>query len=106
MCCRKFRKFVVPLWFFTIAFFPTHAFFIWLVPMDEAQTDHLKAYGLIFSILTNGNKVYWLLNYRCGAFVADGSQEMELKARERGVSIEEITHSQWARILETVEKSN
>jgi hypothetical protein len=101
-----FKKAFIAQFLFAIALFPSQAFPLWLVPMDEVQTDHLKAYGLVYSILTNGNKVYWLLNYRCGSFVADASQGMELKARQRGVSIEEMTNSQWVQILETIEKSN
>jgi hypothetical protein len=61
---------------------------------------------LVYSILQNGNKVYWLLNYRCGAFAVDDSKKNELKARESGVTIEEISNTQWVRILETIENSN
>jgi hypothetical protein len=77
-----------------------------LIPMDEVQTDHLKAYGVIYSMLENGGKVYWLLNYRCGSFVADASKDNELLARKAGVSVEQITLTQWGSILETVETSN
>ncbi len=31
-----------------------------LVPMDERQTDHLKAYGLAYWVLTRGQKAEWL----------------------------------------------
>ena len=77
-----------------------------LIPMDEAQTDHLKAYGVVYSILQNGNKVYWLLNYRCGSFATDQSKDSELKARESGISVESITTTQWATILETIDNGN
>ncbi len=39
-----------------------------LIPMDLAQTDHLKAYGITYWHLTNGLTAEWLLNYRGGSF--------------------------------------
>ena len=35
-----------------------------LIPMDNAQTNHLKAYGLVYFMLQNEFEVEWLLNYR------------------------------------------
>ena len=35
-----------------------------LIPMDDRQTNHLKAYGLIFNALRDGHKSEWFLNYR------------------------------------------
>ena len=35
-----------------------------LLPMDKAQQNHLKSYGLAFHILQRGGYVDWLLNYR------------------------------------------
>src|SRR4029078_3003287 len=40
-----------------------------LVPMDNVQADHLKAYGLAFWVLQHGYKSEWLLNYRGGSFL-------------------------------------
>jgi len=46
-----------------------------LVPMDDAQSNHLKAYGLAFRLLERGGRAEWFLNYRGGAFLlpADGA---------------------------------
>jgi hypothetical protein len=77
-----------------------------LIPMDDTQTDHLKAYGLAYKMLKAGAKVYWLLNYKCGAFVTNDSREFELKARMDGVEIRNITPVEWAGILEVIENSN
>jgi hypothetical protein len=77
-----------------------------LIPMDDSQTDHLKAYGLTYKMLKAGAKVYWLLNYKCGAFVTGDSREFELKARMDGVEIQTITPVEWAGILEVIENSN
>ncbi|MDE7073280.1 MAG: hypothetical protein K2O66_07960 [Bacteroidales bacterium] len=40
-----------------------------LVPMDEAQTNHLKAYGVAYWVLQNGGQISWWLNYRGGRFL-------------------------------------
>ncbi len=37
-----------------------------MVPMDQAQKNHLKAYGIAYWILENDIEVDWLLNYRGG----------------------------------------
>lgn len=39
-----------------------------LIPMDDTQKEHLKAYGLTYWVLANGGKADWLLNYRGGSF--------------------------------------
>ena len=35
-----------------------------LIPMDDSQSDHLKAYGIAFWSLENQVVIEWLLNYR------------------------------------------
>ena len=40
-----------------------------LVPMEDAQRNHLKAYGLTFFVLKNDRKTEWFLNYRGGSFL-------------------------------------
>ena len=40
-----------------------------LVPMDEAQRNHLKAYGIAFWTLQNDLEIRWLLNYKGGSFL-------------------------------------
>src|SRR5205085_11634824 len=37
-----------------------------LVPMDDSQEDHLKAYGVTYNALKEGLTGEWLLNYRGG----------------------------------------
>jgi hypothetical protein len=96
----------MPHVFFVIAMLCTTASSMLLIPMDESQTDHLKAYGVIFRHLKTGAKAYWLLNYRCGSFAADDSREFELSALKEGVAIEKITNTEWADILQTIENSN
>ena len=42
-----------------------------LIPMDENQSDHIKAYGIAFINLKKSVDVEWLLNYRGGSFLFD-----------------------------------
>ncbi len=64
-----------------------------LIPMDEAQTDHLKAYGIAYWTLQNGIEVKWLLNYRGGSFLTDYHNEIENECLIRGVQYEVIPDS-------------
>jgi hypothetical protein len=42
-----------------------------LIPMDDTQTNHLKAYGVAYKVLLQNLDVKWLLNYRGGSFLID-----------------------------------
>jgi hypothetical protein len=61
-----------------------------LVPMDDSQSDHLKAYGLAFRLLERGGRAEWFLNYRGGAFLlpADGATSRD--AALAGVTTEPL----------------
>lgn len=65
-----------------------------LVPMDETQANHLKAYGVSFWILENGLTLEWLLNYRGGAFLLPHLQSIEEELIIRGVSYEVLADGQ------------
>src|SRR5262245_30931135 len=69
-----------------------------LIPMDDRQTDHLKAYGLTYWVLAQGQKGEWLLNYRGGSFLLADTHENEREANIRGVSFEQIGGGQEAQI--------
>ena len=90
----------------TVALAASTASPMMLVPMDQAQTDHLKAYGLVFRMLKAGYKVFWLLNYRGGSFASDDAREFTIEARAKGILTDEISPADWARILETIQNSN
>ena len=62
-----------------------------LVPMDIAQSNHLKAYGLAFFSLQKNISVDWLLNYRGGSFLFPYSAMIEGECKIRGVYAEVIT---------------
>src|SRR6201996_1635360 len=70
-----------------------------LLPMDEAQKDHLKSYGIAFWVLKNGEEVSWLLNYRGGSFMAKYSKKTEDECKVRGVSYEILADAKVNEIL-------
>ena len=77
-----------------------------LIPMDKSQNDHLKAYGVVYSILSEGQKVYWLLNYRGGSFATRESKSTLLASRTAGVTIVSITEAVWQTIKTTIADNN
>ena len=70
-----------------------------LIPMDLAQKEHLKAYGIAYWILKNGGTVDWLLNYRGGSFVTKYVKNIESECAVRGVSAEVVADAQYTGIL-------
>jgi hypothetical protein len=61
-----------------------------LIPMDDSQKNHLKAYGIAYWVLANEVDVEWLLNYRGGSFMTGYAREIENELVIRGVSYEII----------------
>lgn len=61
-----------------------------LIPMDDVQTDHLKAYGIVYWTLERGGEAYWLLNHRGGSFLAPASPALETELHVRGVRFERL----------------
>ena len=51
-----------------------------IIPMDQSQNDHLKAYGIAYFSLNKNNNVEWLLNYRGGSFLIDAHQLIQPNA--------------------------
>lgn len=77
-----------------------------LVPMDDAQTNHLKAYGLVYWALAQGQKSEWLLNYRGGSFLLADEAASQREANIRGVSFQPIAASDEARIRAEIADAN
>jgi hypothetical protein len=74
-----------------------------LVPMDDSQKNHLKAYGIAYWVL----KIYetemdWLLNYRGGSFLIPYNQKFATEMTIRGVSYEVVSEAQANQILAEV----
>lgn len=78
-----------------------------LIPMDESQTDHLKAYGVVYWAISRGYEVEWLLNFRGGSFlIYSNSEEVKRRLVSRGVYYETLGESDRLEIEGIIEKSN
>ncbi len=93
-----FRKLSLLSLFFLLAFTSLRASMI-LIPMDQAQTDHLKAYGITYWVLSNEIPAWWLLNYRGGSFAFQHSRVFERECLTRGVKYEVIPDTKFNSIL-------
>jgi hypothetical protein len=69
-----------------------------LVPMDDGQTDHLKAYGLTYRVLKRGARAEWFLNYRSGAFLLPADATTTRDAAIAGVMVEPVDEVALARV--------
>lgn len=69
------------------------------IPMDEGQTNHLKAYGIAYWVLRSETEVDWLLNYRGGSFMCEYVPAIQNELMIRGVSFEVISDAQANQIL-------
>lgn len=65
-----------------------------LVPMDDSQSDHLKAYGVSFWALENTIVIEWLLNYRGGSFLMPHLKTIEEELILRNVKYEVLAEGQ------------
>lgn len=77
-----------------------------LIPMDETQTDHLKAYGVAFWVLERDVNIEWLLNYRGGSFLLDNFGEIIRELRLRDVRFETVPSGAELNIYAAIETNN
>ena len=77
-----------------------------LIPMDLSQTDHLRAYGLVYWALARGIHGEWLLNYRGGSFLLPDMPSLPDEALVRGVTIETIDEAAVAKIQAEIADNN
>ena len=89
-----------------LAFGPAAASARVLVPMDKAQADHLRAYGLMYWALEHGIHGEWLLNYRGGSFLLPDQGEVQSEAAVRGVTIEAVDEAGVAQIMAEIADNN
>lgn len=73
-----------------------------LIPMDESQSNHLKAYGIAYWVLNKSIPVDWLLNYRGGSFAFPYQQELEKECLVRNVRFETIADASMSKILQEI----
>ncbi|WP_103665183.1 asparagine synthetase B [Gracilimonas amylolytica] len=77
-----------------------------LVSMDASQTNHLKAYGVVFNHIVDGYSAQWLLNYRGGSFLVQAENDIIRKSRLRNVSFETLSSAEVNRIISEVESNS
>jgi hypothetical protein len=97
-----YRKIFFTFLLFFVANFLRASFV--LIPMDaDTQKDHLKAYGIAYWVLENGQKAEWLLNYRGGSFLIPDSERLRKECTIRGVSFEIISNAEAETILSIID---
>lgn len=93
----SYRKVLVLLLLFLIVGRASASYL--MIPMDDSQKNHLKAYGIAYWALEREVEVSWLLNYRGGAFMMKYADALERECKLRGVSSEVIADGQSSEIL-------
>lgn len=73
-----------------------------LIPMDDNQKNHLKAYGITYWVLQHDIEINWLLNYRGGSFMMNYNADIKSECDIRGVSYEVIADVTFSAILAEV----
>jgi hypothetical protein len=77
-----------------------------LIPMDDAQANHLKAYGIAYAAVQRGGPTEWLLNYRGGSFFVPDDAEARRAATLAGVTTASLSPGQVVDIRGTIEQAN
>jgi len=81
--------------------------FVWiLVPMDQAQANHLRAYGIAYHAVAEGGEAYWLLNYRGGSFLLADHESLRRRCALMGVTCEEISDAERLQIEALIQQHN
>ncbi|MBA3346148.1 MAG: asparagine synthetase B [Gemmatimonadales bacterium] len=74
--------------------------------MDDAQADHLKAYGLTFRLLERGGRAEWFLNYRNGSFLLPADAATARDAALAGVTTEPLDDGRLVQIRGQLQEGN
>lgn len=77
-----------------------------LLPMDEVQANHLKAYGIVFGALGDQVRTEWLLNYRGGAFLLPDLPSVRRAAALAGVTTEAVDAGTLATMRREIAEGN
>jgi hypothetical protein len=77
-----------------------------LVPMDDAQQNHLKAYGLTYKAIKAGASAEWLLNYHGGSFLLSDTPELRRQAGLDGITIEAVDNARLSQIRGEIAANN
>jgi hypothetical protein len=74
-----------------------------LIPMDESQSDHLRAYGVTYQVLARGGQAQWLLNYRGGSFLFEYSKDDETACADKGIVFQVLPEASVKQIMKEIE---
>ena len=74
--------------------------------MDQSQNNHLKAYGVVYSVLNKNINVEWLLNYKGGSFLVDSYPFIKDDCKIKGVTYNFISSSQVLEIYSIIDQNN
>jgi hypothetical protein len=77
-----------------------------IVPMDDNQQNHLKAYGLTYNAIKAGTTAEWLLNYRGGAFLLADTPELRRQAALAGITVEPVDNAALSKIRAEIASNN
>jgi hypothetical protein len=77
-----------------------------LIPMDDAQADHLKSYGVTYRVIQAGLKSEWLLNYRGGSFLLPDGPAIRRDAALNGVTVEALSDADVASVRGAMQGAN
>src|SRR5947208_15627743 len=77
-----------------------------VIPMDDSQSDHLKAYGVTYRVVQAGITAEWLINYRGGSFLLPDGPAIRRDAALAGVTVEPGDDAQVTAVHGEVEASN
>ena len=93
-------------WLASMPIFPRFAAPWYLIPMDDAQSDHLKAYGVTYRVLERGSRAEWFLNYRGGSFLVPGEVGTDRDAALAGVTLEGLDENRLLSIRAQIQQEN
>ena len=95
---KNIKRYIILLIIMMLAMPRIFAAYI-LIPMDETQTNHLKAYGVAYWVLEREVEISWLLNYKGGSYLMPYHDMFERECKLRNVSYQVIADVQAQSIL-------
>ena len=99
---KPMRYLIYPLVIFCITIQSIFGFNV-LIPMDEFQSNHLKAYGFAYQTLKNSSeKIEWLINYRGGSFLFQNATISTQNLTIKGIKYELISNHEVASIIQMI----
>ncbi|MFQ5705085.1 MAG: asparagine synthetase B [Gemmatimonadales bacterium] len=77
-----------------------------LIPMDDTQSNHLKAYGVTYRTLKRGGSAEWLLNHGDGSFLMPYDPVAAREAALAGVTVARVSDSDVVAIRGVIQANN